>query len=70
MSTMLRRSLDPGEGVCLPDLGGFFDSNAEFLLDRLWEDRKAFMILCNRVEVPGWSTLLAAIWEQVRYFEK
>lgn len=70
MSTMLRQSLAPGEGVYLFDLGGFYDSDAEFLLDSLWEDRKAFMVLCNRVEMPGWSTLLAVIWEQIRYFER
>ncbi|KAF8596159.1 hypothetical protein BDV93DRAFT_528214 [Ceratobasidium sp. AG-I] len=70
MSTLLRRSPDPENNACLLELGGFFDSDAEFLLDRLWEDRKAFMVLCNRIEMPGWAVLLAMIWEQIRYFEK
>ncbi|KAF8596162.1 hypothetical protein BDV93DRAFT_611032 [Ceratobasidium sp. AG-I] len=70
MSTILRRSLNPRGNACLLHLGGFHDSDAEFLLDRLWEDRKAFMVLCNRVEIPGWSILLAVIWEQIRYFER
>ena len=70
MSTVLRRSLKPGGNACLIHLGGFYDGDAEFLLNRLWEDRKAFMVLCNRVRMPGWAVLLAVIWEQIRYFEK
>ncbi|KAF8596161.1 hypothetical protein BDV93DRAFT_77450 [Ceratobasidium sp. AG-I] len=70
MSSMLRRSSGAGESACLLDLGGFYDGDAEVVLDHLWDDRKAFMVLCNRVEMPGWAILLAVIWEQIRYFEK
>lgn len=70
MSSMLRRSSNPEGHPCLLALGGFYDNDAESLLDCLWDDRKAFMVLCNRVEMSGWSILLTVIWEQIRYFEK
>ncbi|CAE6533331.1 unnamed protein product [Rhizoctonia solani] len=57
-----------GRSYLFQNLGGFDSQDALFILEGLWTDRKAFMILCDAIgdEMPGWSILLIAIWHHIR----
>ncbi|CAE6387254.1 unnamed protein product [Rhizoctonia solani] len=51
--------------------GGFSSQDALFLLEIIWADRKAFMMLCDSIgdEMPGWGILLMAIWHHIKDLE-
>ncbi|KAL5637595.1 hypothetical protein ACGC1H_004117 [Rhizoctonia solani] len=56
-----------GHRTFLESIGGFTDSDAEFLLRLLWQDRKCFSQLGTRVQTPGWALLLLVIGEHMQW---
>ncbi|CAE6406741.1 unnamed protein product [Rhizoctonia solani] len=56
-----------GQRTFLKSVGGFTDSDAEFLLKLLWQDRKRFSELCVRVQSPGWALLLLVIGAHMQW---
>ncbi|CAE6376768.1 unnamed protein product [Rhizoctonia solani] len=58
-----------GERMILPEIGGFYKEDAEYLLEKLWENRVAFLQASGILSwqgTPGWSALLAIIWHYMR----
>ncbi|CUA68251.1 Peroxide stress-activated histidine kinase mak2 [Rhizoctonia solani] len=58
-----------GKCMILPEIGGFYKEDAEYLLEKLWENRVAFLQASGILSwqgTPGWSALLAVIWHYMR----
>ncbi|CAE6451728.1 unnamed protein product [Rhizoctonia solani] len=55
-----------GDVMFFRGLGGFYLEDAEALFDWIWSDRKAFMVLCRRIYMRGWSTLFYVLWARLR----
>ncbi|KAG8703330.1 hypothetical protein FRC09_004224 [Ceratobasidium sp. 395] len=56
-----------GQRMLLESVGGFLDTDAEFLLEALWKDRDILTYIAARYPTDGWGTLLLllgqhAIW--------
>ncbi|CUA68256.1 hypothetical protein RSOLAG22IIIB_07786 [Rhizoctonia solani] len=53
--------------------GGFTLEDAESMLDWLWKERKAFMVICAEIKMRGWTALFFGLWgllrESVRAYE-
>ncbi|CAE6450298.1 unnamed protein product [Rhizoctonia solani] len=45
---------------------GFTIEEAESMLDWLWKDRKAFMVLFTKIKMRGWSALFFGLWGLLR----
>ncbi|KAH7338714.1 hypothetical protein B0J17DRAFT_658200 [Rhizoctonia solani] len=55
-----------GQASIFQNGGGFTAEEAESMLDWIWKDRKAFMVLCGKIKMRGWSALLFGIWGLLR----
>ncbi|KAG8711516.1 hypothetical protein FRC09_020564 [Ceratobasidium sp. 395] len=47
-----------GQRMLLESVGGFLDTDAEFLLEALWKDRDILTYVTARYPTDGWGTLL------------
>ncbi|CAE6454534.1 unnamed protein product [Rhizoctonia solani] len=52
--------------IPLAKLGGFSLEDAKALLNWIWDDRKAFTVLCSRIRMKGWSVLFYVVWAYLR----
>ncbi|CAE6460673.1 unnamed protein product [Rhizoctonia solani] len=52
--------------ILLAKLDGFSLEDAEALLNWIWDDRKAFTVLCSQIRMEGWSVLFYVIWAYIR----
>ncbi|KAL5640128.1 hypothetical protein ACGC1H_007421 [Rhizoctonia solani] len=62
-----------GQAIIFPNGGVFTLEEAESMLEWIWKERKAFMVLCAKIKMKGWSALFFGLWgllrESVRAYE-
>ncbi|KAG8758949.1 hypothetical protein FRC11_002798 [Ceratobasidium sp. 423] len=62
-----------GQAIIFQKGGGFTLEEAESVLDWIWKERKAFMVICEKIKMRGWSALFFGLWghlrESVRAYE-
>lgn len=56
-----------GRQVCFSQLGGVTISDARFLIEQLWLNRKSFLQAGRKASscYPGWARLLLVLWQVI-----
>jgi hypothetical protein len=56
-----------GGRMFLRTVGGLINSDVEFFLKVVWQDRKGFSEICTQAATPGWALVLLLIGEHIKW---
>ncbi|CAE6506198.1 unnamed protein product [Rhizoctonia solani] len=56
-----------GGRMFLRTVGGFVNTDVDFLLNVIWQDRKTFLEICTSKLTPGWGLVVLLIGEHVQW---